>query len=178
MQNQQMRIAILVGLAVVIGVALYLILGHNGKHKPGASGTSVVVQKAVKTAGLKSEARQLGQSIYWAGPLRGLKYEFTLEKNGHVFVRYLPRKTPVGVRKANYLVIATYKYPGALKALKKVANGRGTSGPGGSFIYIRPTDPRSVLVAWPNVPYEVEVYDPRPAKAQTVAENGQLTAVG
>jgi hypothetical protein len=177
LDSQQVRSAVLVVLAIVVGVVLWLVLG-GGKHKPKIKGDTVVLQKAMKPGQLKSEAGKLGHPIYWAGPQRGATYEFTLEHNHHVLVRYLTHGAPVGVKAAKYLIVATYFYRNAYKALKTVAKGNGHKGPGGSFIYVRPNDPRSVLIAWPHVDYEVEVYDPRPAEAQTVANNGQITTVG
>ncbi len=34
LDSQQVRIAALVVVAVVVGVVLWLVLGHSGKHKP------------------------------------------------------------------------------------------------------------------------------------------------
>ncbi|HEY2355204.1 MAG TPA: hypothetical protein VGH79_09945 [Gaiellaceae bacterium] len=60
----------------------------------------------------------------------------------------------------------------------KASNGKGVTGPDGSYIWARPKDPKSVLVAWPKVSEELEVYDPLPTTTATIAESGKLTPVG
>jgi hypothetical protein len=180
MGSQQMRIAALVLVAAVVGVVLWLVLHHSKSGKP-TDGNRVVIQKLVSPSGLKFESRSLGKTIYWAGPKAGVKYEFTEEKNGSLFVRYLTHGAKKGVRAANYLIVATYKFPDAYSRLKKLANAKTVSGPltgpDGSIIYVRPHDQKSVLMAWPKVNYEVEIYDPSPTQARQVASSGDVKPV-
>ncbi len=179
-----MRIVALVVVAAVIGVVLWFVFHHTKKH-PGngnkGNGKQVVLQLLLLPSGLKAESQTIGQRIYWAGPKNGVRYEFTQEKNGHVFVRYLTGKAKKGVRAANYLIVATYKYPNAYPLLKKLANKNAISGalkgPGGSVIYVRPHDQKSVLMAWPKTNYEVEIYDPLPTQALLTAKSGNVAPV-
>jgi hypothetical protein len=128
---------------------------------------------------LRGEARLLGQPIYWAGPATtGYRYELTRTTSDHLYIRYLPRGVHAGAFGARFLVVATYPFPTAYKALRAAARGRTIPGPEGSIIFARPHDPRSVLMAYPRVPYEVEVFDPSPARAMAVARSGIARPVG
>jgi hypothetical protein len=108
---------------------------------------------------LKAETEHLGQPIYWAGSVKGYSYEFSRTSNGAVYVRYLPRGVRAGARGAEFLIVAAYRFPGAYAGLKRVAGSRAIAGPGGSIIFVRPTDPR-------------------PAVAMAVAESGKVRPVG
>jgi len=73
--------------------------------------------------------------------------------------------------------VATYPVPNAYQALKKGAKNKGSTGSGGSYVFARPNNPSSVLVAWPKVPYEVEVYSPSSTEAASVAASPKLRPV-
>jgi hypothetical protein len=127
---------------------------------------------------LKAASRLLRHPIYWAGPRRGLHYEFTRTANGYVYVRYLPRGVHPGDTRTRFLIVATYPFPGAYSAVKKYANGKAVAGPNGSIYFVRPNDRRSVLVAFPKVDDEIEIYDPSPAVARSIAATGLVRPVG
>ena len=177
--NQQIRIAVLVVVAVVVGVVLWLVLGNNSKNHPSSQGCSNCIGPVAESKPqLLARALTLGQPIYWAGPMRGFHYEFWRRTHDYIYVRYLPVAVPAGASGTHYLIVGTYPFPNAYSRLKKIAKGSGVRGKHGSFVYVRPNDPRSVLIAWPHVGYEVEVFDPNPAKAAAIAESGQITTVG
>jgi hypothetical protein len=179
-----MRIAVLVVVvvAVVVGVVLGLVLG-NAKHHPkptngcGNNCTSQIGPKAETKTQLSAQALTLGQPMYWAGPMRGYHYEFWRLTNDRIFVRYLPVGVKAGDPRTHFLIVGTYPFPNAYARLKELAKGRGVSAHG-AYVFVRPNDPRSVLIAWPHVDFEVEVYDPHPAKAAAVAQSGQVKTVG
>jgi hypothetical protein len=126
---------------------------------------------------LKAASQLLRQPIYWAGPIKGREYEFTRARNGYLYVRYLPRGAKAGAAGSNFLVVATYPFAGAYDALKKSAKGKAVAGPNGSIYFVRPGDPTSVLVAFPNVDDQIEVYDPSPAVARAIAATGEVKPV-
>jgi len=115
---------------------------------------------------------------YWAGPRDGYRYEFSRGHYPRVFVRYLPKGVPTGAGGAKYLIVATYPYARAFAVLTKQAEGRAVAGPGGSIVYVSPSDPRSVYMAFPEDDYEIEVYDPSPAVALATAMSGDIQPVG
>ena len=128
-------------------------------------------------AQLHAEAKILGEPIYWAGPEKGYLYEFTRTTQDNFYVRYLPRGVPAGVPGAHFLIVATYPFAGAFPALKRLAKGKGLAGPRGSIVYVRPTDRRSVLMAFPGVDYQIEIYDRNPVIALATAASGRVEPV-
>jgi hypothetical protein len=137
------------------------------------TGTPVVLAPAQ----LKAASRILRHPIYWVGPLRGRHYEFTRKGNGYVYLRYLPLGVHAGVSSSNFLIVATYPFPGAYGAVKKYGNGKAVASPNGSIFVVRPDNPRSVLVAFPKVPDEIEVYDPSPTVARALVATGSVKPV-
>ena len=130
----------------------------------------------MSSAQLKAEAQILRQPIYWAGPMKGFRYEFRRRiRGGDVYVRYLPRGETLEAG-AKDLIVGTYPFTGAFDGLKRAAKGRAVAGPRGSIIYVRPGRARSAFVAFPGVDYQIEVYAPNPAVAKEVA--GRVRPVG
>jgi hypothetical protein len=132
----------------------------------------------VPSSALKEASKLLRQPIYWAGPRKGFHYEFWRLTNGNIYVRYLPHGVKAGVTSAKFLIVATYPYRGAYAALTKYSHGKAVAGPHGSIYFARPTDPKSVYVAFPNVNYEVEIYDPSAAVSRSIAATGRVVPVG
>jgi hypothetical protein len=165
-----------VAVAVVAIVAAWIVLGR-GSSSDSTSKANAVGPIGLSASGLKTLAGAVGQPIYWAGPKDGDVYELTRTTTGNVFVRYLPQGTKVGAKEANYLVIATYPFKNALQALKNVANGREITLTGGGIALVDAKYPKSVHVAYPGVNYQVEVYDPSPARSLAVARSGVVRPV-
>ena len=180
--NQQLRIALLVVVAAVVGVGLWLAFGHSSKNKKKQGGspavTTAIGPVALSERQLRDKNTIINQPMYWAGPKQGYHYEFWRLKSDRIFVRYLPQNVKAGAPGAHYLIVGTYPLPGAYGALKKLANGKGVSGPNGSLVWVRPGYPKSVYIVWPKVNYEVEVYNPNPSKALQIAKSTQIQTVG
>jgi hypothetical protein len=182
MGNQQLRIAILVVVAALVGVGLWLALSHNSKPHPGGNGAALKIRVgpvALTETQLLNKASNVGQAIYWAGAAKqhGVHYEYT-RRNNKIWIRYLPKGVKENQRPAQLLIIGTYPLANAYKQLKKLAKGRGVVGNDGSFVWVRKGDPKSVYIVWPGRPYEVEVYSPNPQRAAKIAESGQVGTVG
>jgi len=126
---------------------------------------------------LAVESNLLRQPIYWAGPKHGSRYEFTRATNGYVYVRYLPHGVRAGHRGTKWLIVATYPVRGAFSALKKYAHGKAVAGPNRSIFYVRPDYRKSVLMAFPGVNDQIEVYGPSPAVARAIVESGRVRPV-
>jgi hypothetical protein len=62
--------------------------------------------------------------------------------------------------------------------LEKVEGGRGIQVPGGGLALVDEKYPKSVHLAFPNVNYQVEVFDPSPKRALAVATSGQVRPAG
>jgi hypothetical protein len=119
----------------------------------------------------------LHQPIYWAGPQRGFRYEFTRTSNGRIYVRYLPAGVNVGDKRSKFLIVVTYPFSGAYRALTAVADNRGDKLAGGGLALVDAKYPKSVHIAYRNVNYQIEVYDPSPRRSRTVALSGQVQPI-
>jgi hypothetical protein len=177
-----------VAAGVALAVVLWLVFRGDGDGEPspapakptaanGAPGAGAV---AVSAAELRALAAALGHPIYWLGRKPGVTYELTRTDADAVFVRYLPSGVATGENRP-YLTVATYPFPGAFASVQRSAarNPTGTIRlSGGGLAVVDAGYPKSIHVAYPGVPYQVEVFDPSPARARAIASSGQVKAVG
>ncbi len=178
MGSQQLRVLLLVVVIAAVGVGAWLAFFHSSKHHKHNL-TTAIGPRSLSVDGLRAEAATIGTPIYWIGPKRGYRYEFTRTTKDRLYIRYLPKGVGAGKKEGQLLIVATYPWYKPYKALHKASKGRGVTGPDGSFIIpARPGDTKSVLVAYPKAAFEIEVYDPTPGRAATIAEQGKLTTVG
>jgi hypothetical protein len=179
------RVAALIVSALVLlaiaGAAVWLIIDSGGSSKSPAVTVTPIKPVALSVSGLRTLTATLnqihGQPIYWAGAKAGFLYELRRTTNGNVYIRYLPRSVSAGAPAPLYLTVATYPFTDAYGALQKVAGNKAVSIPGGGIAFVDAKDPKSIHVAYPNVNYQVEVYDPSPAKALSVASSGLVRPV-
>ena len=115
-----------------------------------------------------------GWTIYWAGPRGARRVELRRTTEGYAVVRYLPAGVRLGATSPSALTVATYPACNAFRVLKARANGREMAGPGGSIILVDAARPRSVYIAFPKWPYEVEVYGATPEAALSIARSGDV----
>jgi hypothetical protein len=165
------RLALAVAAVAVVGGVVGWLVARDNSSSTGS--TAVPVKPvALSASGLRTLARAVGQPIYWAGPREGYLYELTRTEKNAVYVRYLPPGVNAGAKGAKYFIVATYPFDDALHSLEKVANGKGIQLPGGGLAAVDESYPKSVHLAFPNVDYQVEVFDPSPARALEVATSG------
>lgn len=156
-------------------------LVFSGQVVPAARGESSTptVAKAVSPAALGALASSLGHPVYWARSIAGSTYELTQTWSGILYLRYLPKGAAVGTKKP-YLTVVTYPVLDALAAVRrtaKSATARSFDLPGGGLAVIDDRDPRNVHLAYPGSDYQVEVFDPSPARALSVARH-RIAPVG
>jgi hypothetical protein len=169
-----------VGLGVAIAIAVATAAGLGTRFVTERSSTSnqprvaPTAPVALSASGLKTLAGVVGQPIYWAGPRKHYLYELKRTANRNVYIRYLPPGVNAGAPGHRYTIIATYPVVNALAALKKVAGRRGIDLPGGGIALVVEKQPTLVHLAFPKVDYQVEVYDPSPARALALATSGQV----
>ena len=134
---------------------------------------------ATSVAKLKALATSLSQPIYWAGAKAGTTYELTQSSSG-IFVRYLPSGAKVG-SSTPFLTVATYPFQGAFAALEALSKQKGAhivSLKGGGIALVDSSDPKSIHVAFPNVNYQIEVFDPTPSVTRKLVTSGHIVSVG
>jgi hypothetical protein len=143
-------------------------------------GTTPPKPTAVSLKRLKSLAASLGHPIYWIGPKKGYTYELTRTSQDQVYLRYLPRGAKVGTN-TPYLTVATYHFNDALGAILALAKRKNAIliklGNGGRAV-IDASNPKSIHLAYPGTNYEIEVFDPSPARARQVVSSPKLTPIG
>ena len=159
------------GLAVLVGLTIWLALESRGASTAGVRATGPVTLSEPE---LKSLAGRLGQPVYWVGHRPGTMYEVTEESDG-VHLRYLPRGAEVGDPRP-LLTVATYP---VAKAFEVTSGLRGvgtnvTPLPGGAISAVSSSRPNSAYVAFPGIPYQVEVYDPDPAAVSGLARRVEV----
>ena len=128
---------------------------------------------------LRLLAGTLGHPFYWLGAKPGYTYELTRTPNRSIFVRYLPHGVAVGAR-TPYLTVATYPLAGALQAVERAASQTGSAKiklARGGIAVVDAGYPKSIHLAFPGSSYQVEVFDPSPARALQVVTSGQVTQV-
>jgi hypothetical protein len=187
----RVRVGAVVALAAAAGVGAWalthwhaLTASDGGSSSPAASHAATasayprVGPVGESAASLRKLAGSFDEPIYWLGPVPGYTYELTRTTTGKVYVRYLPTGVDVGDRRARYLIVATYPYRNAFSALKAVAAGDGLAVRGGGLAVPDPTYPKSVHLAFRNVAgFQIEVYDPSPARARRLALSGRVGPV-
>jgi hypothetical protein len=166
------------GIAVLIAAALvgWLLL-DDGKQAPAKIAAGPVL---VSTAQLASAAHALDRPIYWAGPHDDTSYELTVTNSGRIYVRYLPRGTAAGDRRADFLTVGTYPGDHAYENLRKVSTGPAVHSNllDDDGLLVAPKRlPKSVYLAYPNEQYQVEVYDSSAGAARRLALNGLITQI-
>lgn len=171
-----------VGLLLVAagaGVALSFLFRSGASTSSTGTATSVnPIGPIAATPGiLVAFSKALNRPIYWAGPMAGNTYELTETSAGNIFVRYLPKGVRVGDPRASFLAIGTYPYAGALKALQTVAKGKGAALQGGGLAVTIEGHPGNVRIAYPGLAYQIEVHDPVPGRAHTLALSGRVKPV-
>jgi hypothetical protein len=159
--------------AAAAGVGAWLVAARSSSSNQ-ATRVAPTAPVALSASGLKTLAGVVGQPIYWAGPRKHYFYELKRTANRNVYIRYLPPGVNAGAPGHRYTIIATYPFPNGLAALKRVAGGRGIDLPGGGIALVDEKHPTLVHLAFPKVDYQVEVYDPSPARALALVTSGRV----
>lgn len=176
------RVGGVIALAVVAGFIAWFVIDRSGDDSttPTTTTTSSTIPVgpvAVTAEGLSGLVADVGHLVYWAGPQTGKRYEFLKTSTGQVYIRYLPAGVEAGDSSSDYLTIATYPFPNGYEALQNVAKDNAVEIPGGGIAGVTEGRPTSVHFAFPEDPFQGEIYDPSPARALRVATSGKLQTV-
>jgi hypothetical protein len=182
------RIAALVGVGIaVIVVAILLLSSGNDNNNNGSSTSTSGGGSAQATKPIEASVNRLlqlatvvGHPVYWAGAEPGKKYELTITNSQNIFIRYLDPGVPIGAKDVAALTVGTYPAHDATAALQHEATKPGASthsAPGGGFVLTNSNVPQSVYLAYPNTDYQIEVYDPDPSKALSLATSGAIVPI-
>jgi len=184
-QLRGMRVGAVIAVAAVAAFAVwYFAIRDTGSSGPSQATTTSAVQSigaVEKSPGeIAGLAKKFHQPIYWAGPQPNTKLEFTRTGNGATYVRYLPPGEKAGERKTGYLTVVTFPFKGAYEALKGLAKkgGRITDQVGNGGVVLTSKDSPHVYLGFKRVDYEIEVYDPDPARALSIGKSGVIRPIG
>ena len=118
---------------------------------------------------------------YWTGPVKDATYSINTSTAGQVFVRYILKGMDCGSTEPKFRVIATYSQTDAYNSTLQAGNqaeGVSLSNPDGSVVYFSKNAPNNVYVAYPNLDYQIEIYDPDAKTAVTLATtNNQIQLI-
>jgi len=173
-RSSGVRISAVIVIALAVAVVAWLLL--RGDDEDSSKGTAPEI---VSVDDLKDIAASKGQTIYWAGEQPGAQLEYTETEDGKIYVRYLTPGIEVGARTPT-LTVGTYPAPNGLGALKAQADTPGAVTKdisGGGFVYSSKPKALNAYVAFPGVPLQIEVFDPRAGHALTVAESGSVVPI-
>jgi len=178
------RIGAAIAVVVVAGFLVWYFAirdnGNSGSTQTTSGTVKSIGPEATTPTGLSGVSKRLGQPIYWAGSQPNTKLEFTRSTVGRLYVRYLPAGVKVGQRTHGYLTVATFPFNGAYHALKVVAKQPGAivkQGANDGLVVTNKHSPIYVFVAYPGKNYEIEVYDPDPNRALSIAQSGSLRPI-
>jgi hypothetical protein len=175
LRESRTALALVVLLAAVVVVA-FLVLNNDdsGSSEPKSTGGA----EGITQQGLVDLANSVDHPVYWAGPRPNNKYELTIADNGNIFIRYLAPNTPVGSREVASLTIGTYPAAGAnlQKAAEKPGAKTGQT-PDGALVVTNSDNPTSVYLGAPDTDHQVEVFDPNPKEAFSLATSGAIVPI-
>jgi hypothetical protein len=188
-RGSRVRVGAVAAIAVGAGLGAWAFVAHNNDDssspaEPAAAAPVATTATArpiapvgLSAKGLRTLTASIDQPIYWAGPKPGYVYELTRTSTGKIFIRYLPPGTRVGSKQGTELIVATYPFHNALKALKALTGSKKLAIPRGGIAIVDRGHPQSVHLAFPGADNQVEVYDPSPARSLAIARSGSVQPV-
>jgi hypothetical protein len=174
-----LRAAVLGGAVLV---ALVAWLSTRGGDSSAAPEVQSLPPRIVSPAELSAASAELGQPIYWAGPIAGK--ELVLKELGQgrgVQVFYAPDGVAAGEASVKALTVGSYPLPNPKAALEGYAGRAGSRilpGSEGREIVTSGQSPTSAYFIDPGDEVQVEVYDPSPARATGLARSGRVQPAG
>jgi hypothetical protein len=171
------RTAALVAAAVTI-VLVAVVALKSGKDKPAPAPAAPNPPAPVSASELKGLSTSLRQPVYWAGPQGATKFELTRAGADRISVRYpaAPGANPA----QGTLTVATYRLPDATAAVRR-AGGAPTAKlykmRNSGLAVLDNARPTNVYFAYPNEPFQVEVFDPAPGRALKLVLGGRVKPV-
>ena len=129
-------------------------------------------QVALSESELISAVKTVGGSIYWLGSAAGAKYAFNSVSEDQNFIRYLPGGNGLSDTEQKYRIIATYKDATAYETMRTAAksdSGVSITNPDSSIVYYLKASPLHVYIAFKDLAFQIEIFDPTPGAALKLA---------
>ena len=120
--------------------------------------------------------------VFWTGPMTKSLYMLNTKKSGQSILTYLPQKVNSQKVVVNTRVIGTYYSQKAFAESLNIAASDGNvsfKNADGNLVFYLKDRETGVFVAIPNSSYQIEIYDPIPGQAISIASlRNQLTKIG
>jgi hypothetical protein len=129
---------------------------------------------------LRLLSKDLGEPIYWIGPLSSTRLELSRQESGYTFIRYLPRGVEPNSPQ-RLLTIGTYPIRDAYAISTKDANEPGSvkvKAPTNAVAFYKTSTPTTVYIAYQHSDSQIEVYSPDSGLAQELVGSGKVRKVG
>jgi hypothetical protein len=171
--------AIVVAIAAGILIVVLFISGDDdgGSQSLDAGFTGPVIASKGDISAL---AQGVGHPVYWAGQREGSEIELTQTSDGRVYVRYLTGGAEAGDPRPIFLTVGTYPFEdprGALEELAKESDAESHELADGGLAVTTEGAPNSIYIAYPDTPYQVEVFAPDAAEGLSLVTSGAITPV-
>ncbi|CAA9516885.1 MAG: hypothetical protein AVDCRST_MAG17-2338 [uncultured Solirubrobacterales bacterium] len=176
--GRRLRWAVVLLAVLLLGVVVALAV--TGSRGGSGEGSRSDAPREVSVRELRDFAAASESAVYWAGAIPGRRLELTTARGGSVFVRYLRGDAVVGDERPAFTTVGTYAFDGAYREVQRRGEGEGTEtreAPGGGLATWSKARPSSVYLAFPGSDLLVEVYDPDPQRARTLALSGEVGPV-
>jgi hypothetical protein len=162
-------IAAVVGLGIGVGGATLLNQSQGNSATVSGQLSGRVALTENELLAIVSENNLVA---YWSGSEAGALYSLVANTSGQVFVRYLSDGLGLEDTSANYRVVATYPQADAFaitQAAGNQANAISFVNPDGAQVFFSKDFPSNIYMAYPDLAYEIEIYDPGSGVALNLA---------
>jgi hypothetical protein len=174
----------LLGLAAVVALAVATVvvwmLVREGGEPASVAPTRPASVELASVERLEALADSERTPVFWAGRRPGMRYELSQTPSGRIYIRYLPRGVEARDPQARYLTVGTYPVKDAIAATRRSGEAKGAvvrELAGGAVAVYNESSPTSVFVAFPDIPRQVEVFDPSPEIARHLVESGRIVPI-
>lgn len=175
-----LRIGVIL-LAVVVALVAWIATRDGGDDGGTGTAEEAPAAQVLSAEGLGDAVADLDQPVYWAGERQRSELELeNLGEGAGVRVRYVPEGSEPGEASGEVLTVSSYPVADPAAALAEFAERPGAivrKGADGTEVVSSEERPTSVYFVDPGNAVQVEVYDPSPERAMSLALSGDVQPV-
>lgn len=171
------RVLIVVGIALLAGIAVWFLTGCIRDDIDGPLGDSAEGAHIVPVAQMDAVPGEVGHTVFWAGEQPDTDIELSDDPSGNVHVRYLTGGAEAGTAEQTFLDVGTYPFKGAYETTRNLAaQAKLTPVDVGDGIgFYDEKRPYSVILAFPEeLNLQIEVYHPEKNAALDTVRSGDI----
>jgi hypothetical protein len=170
--------AAVVAAVVTLAIVGLVAFGGDDDDEPASDPQAANPPAPLKAPEIAALSEQLGRPVYWAGAQGATEFELTRQGEERIAIRY-----PAGAGadpSAGTLTVATYRLDDAIAAIRRAAEGETAKLhqlPRRGLAVSDSARPTNVYLAYPDEPYQVEVFDPQAGRALELVLDGKVRPV-